>query len=217
MPNYYQLLKLTGISKTEVATYFLNLFNDSFVLVLALLIFLGCFLAGLSYLAFMKKHKTTHNSLLNVLNGNLAVFFIFSSFMELIEIVGEKTDTLQDSIILCVAANVKKILKMNYILLFLQLSIATLLHHVRPDLYLEVSLKWKNIVITVFMFLVAVINQFIYIFSCDFDNLCTFECPPKKNQLLRKLNSGFAFLVIVSCLLTQLGVVVDVHNDKFEH
>ena len=139
MLSYYQLLESAGISKTEVATYFLNLFNDSFVLVLALLIFLGCLLAGLSYLAFMKKHKTTHNSLLNVLNGNLAVFFIFSSFMELIEIVGEKTDTLQDSIILCVAANVKKILKMNYILLFLQLSIATLLPPVRPARYSSIS------------------------------------------------------------------------------
>ena len=60
------------------------------------------------------------------------------------------------------------------------------------------------------MFLGAIFNQFIYIAFCDFENLCTFECPSEKNDLLRKLNRGCAYFVILSCLLIQLGVVIDV-------
>ena len=87
--------------------------------------------------------------------------------------------------------------------LFFQITGATLLNHIRPDLYLEISLKWNNPCSIFISIVLAAINfSSINLENCEH---CARECVRDKN----KAKLIIALVLIVSCLLIQFGVWID--------
>ena len=87
--------------------------------------------------------------------------------------------------------------------LFFQITGATLLNHFRPDLYLEISLKWNNPCSIFISLVLAAINfSSVNLENCDH---CARYCDRDEN----KVKLIMALVLIVSCLLIQFGVWID--------
>ena len=180
----YHLLKTFGISNLELAFYFLDIFCDSIIIICAFCLFLGCLLGCLTYLLFMKKNEQTQCSVLNVLHGNFAVFSIISSLTEFIDVIGQKFDIDNDNLILCSAFNIRKAIRVIYILLFIEVTISVVLYHAWPNLYLNISLIWKNKIgfltvtlIGIFHLMMALQDSVNYLSQCIINlGICFKEC-----------------------------------------
>ena len=203
-----KLLSFLGISQFEIALYFFNIFCDSVIIVCAFTLFLGCLFGCFAYLSFMKKNEQTQVSILNVLYGYLAVFSIITSLGDFIDVLGEKNLIDSENWILCSAFNVKRVLRVVYVIIFLQLTIAIVLYHIRPDLYLKLSLIGKNKIGFLSVLLLGVFHLLLSLQDCQFGNLCSDCFGP--TTWLKIFNLGTSMLIMISCLLIQLGVFIDV-------
>ena len=154
-------------------------------------------------------------SLLNVLNGNLSMYFTFTGALFLIAIFAEIPEHQEETKLFICSASNSGILFMGFLfqVLFFQITGATLLNHIRPDLYLEFSLKWNNPRSIFISLVLAVINfSSINLENCDH---CARDCARDEN----KVKIIIALMLIVTCLLIQFGVWIDseyrVANTRF--
>ena len=115
------------ISNYEFITYFLGIFFDSFILVLAFLFLLCCFIGSLVYHLYLKKDDQHGSSLLNVLNGDLLIILSFQCSMNFAVLFYEKV--LEDES--CAIIMGKRISNIVFAQLSFQLTFATLLYQFR--------------------------------------------------------------------------------------
>ena len=94
----------------------------------------------------MKTNELRCCSLLNVLNGNLSVYFTFTCALFFIAIFAEIPEHQEETKLFICSASSSGFFFMGFLfqVLFFQITGATLLNHIRPDLYLEISLKWNK-------------------------------------------------------------------------
>ena len=206
-----QVLSFLNISKLEVAMYFIEKFYDSFTIVCAFLFFMGCLFGSMAYLSFMEKNEQKQCSVLNVLYGNISAFSIISSLVEFIGVFGQKTNLDDENLMICFAFNVRNMLRFIYIIMFIPLTIGVLLFHLRPGLYLKLSLIWKNKVFIFLVLAVGIGHRVGTMKDNQFENICS-ECIISECDITiwRKMNRGFVFISMLVCLLIQLGVFIDV-------
>ena len=115
------------ITKYDIFTYFLGIFSDSFILVLAFVFVICCIVGSLVYLLYLKKDDQYASSLLNVLNGDLMILLSLQSLLEFTELFFKKVLE-EDTCVLVVA---KKISNFTSTEMCFLLTIATLLNHFR--------------------------------------------------------------------------------------
>ena len=131
--TYFILLKRkktmfhSGITNFEFVAYFLGIFFDSFILVLAFVLLLCCFIGSLVYHLYLKKDDQHGSSLLNVLNGDLLMLLSFQSSMNFAELFYEKV--LEDKS--CAIIMGKRISNIVFVQMSFQLTFATLLNQFR--------------------------------------------------------------------------------------
>ena len=166
-------LSFLGISQYEIVLYFLDTFCDSVIIVCALTLFLACLFGCFAYLSFMKKNEQSQVSILDVLYGYLAIFSIISSLANFNGVLGEKNLIKSESLILSSAFNVKRVLRVAFIIIFFQMTIAIVLYHIRPDLYLKLSLIGKNKIGFLSVILLCVFHLLLSLQDCKFENLCS--------------------------------------------
>ena len=207
-----QVLLFLKISKFDVALYFIEMFYDSFTIVCAFILFMGCLFGSVAYLSFMGKNEQKQCSVLNVLYGNISAFSIISSLVEFIGVFGQKTNLDDENLMICFAFNVRNMLRFIYIIMFIPLTIGVLLFHLRPGLYLKLSLIWKNKVFIFFVLSVGICHRVVTMKDNQFENICSeYMISEWKNETIwRKLNRGFVLISMLVCLLIQLGVFIDV-------
>ena len=118
---------LSEISYHDIISYFLNIFFDSFILVLAFVFLTCCMIGSMVYLLFQKKDDHYGSSFLNVLNGDLMMLLSFQSIFDFLELIWMKV--LEDDS--CTILIGKRILNLITTQIYLLLTIATILNHFR--------------------------------------------------------------------------------------
>ena len=116
-----------GITYFDIVTYFLDIFSDSFILVLAFLLMMCCMMGSLVYLLFLMKDDHHGSSLLNVLNGDLMMLLSLQCFVYFLELFWMKV--LEDES--CTVLIGKRILNVLTVQMYSLLTIATILNHYR--------------------------------------------------------------------------------------
>ena len=116
-----------GISYFDIVIYFLDIFFDSFILVLAFVFMICCMIGSLVYLLFLKKDDHHGSSLLNVLNGDLMMLLSFQCLADFLELFWMKV--LEDKS--CSVLIGKRILNVLTVQMYSLLTIATILNHCR--------------------------------------------------------------------------------------
>ena len=205
----------SNIPKYEVIRYFLSVFGDSLVLTFSSFLLLLSIIGTVVYIIFMKTSELRCCSLLNVLNGNLSVYFTFTCALLFIAIFAEIPEHQEETKSFICSASSSGLFFMGFLfqVLFFQITGATLLSHFRPDLYLEISLKWNNPCSIFISLVLAAINfSSVNLENCDH---CAKYCARDEN----KVKLIMALVLIVSCLLIQFGVWIDseygVANKRF--
>ena len=195
----------SNIPKYEVIRYFINVFGDSLILTFSSFLLLLSIIGTVVYIIFMKTNELRCCSLLNVLNGNLSVYFTFTCALFFIAILAEIPEHQEETRLFICSASNWGFLFMGFLfqVLFFQITGATLLNQIRPDLYQEISLKWNNPCSIFISLVLAAINfSSINLENCDH---CARDCVRDKN----KAKLIIALVLIVTCLLIQFGVWID--------
>ena len=117
----------SGISYFDIVRYFLDIFFDSMILVLAFVFMICCMLGSLVYLLFLKKDDHHGSSLLNVLNGDLMMLLSFQSLMDFLQLFWMKV--MEDES--CNLLIGKRVLNVLTAQMYFLLTIATILNHYR--------------------------------------------------------------------------------------
>ena len=122
----------SNIPKHEVIRYFLNVFGNS--LTFSSFLLLLRIIGTVVYIIFMKTNELQCCSLLNVLNGNLSVYFTFTCALFFIAIFAEIPEHQEETKLFICSASNSGILFMGFLfqVLFFQITGATLLNHFRP-------------------------------------------------------------------------------------
>lgn len=172
-------------------------------------IFLGLFLmiiSDLGYSFYLWYLNTSPDQvqrrLLNILYGYLSLICLggtLSSFTIIVCLtfpLGEQTEAYQFNTRVSVA------LVCGLSLSFLLISFATLLNHFKPNLYLEISLRWKNkIAIPVILVILIVV-----------ENMLRLPCVGSKNMSdceFNKMRVNMSIPATAASFICQLVVIVD--------
>ena len=133
--------------------------------------------------------------LLNILYGYLSLICMMGALCGFMVIVGDQTQAWN-------SIRVRVSLMSALTLTFLLISLATIMSHFKPSLYLEMSLKWKNgVAIPVFLVLVFVISNVPMLICVGSENAS--DCTMNKMRITITIP---ATLMSTIC---QLTVVVD--------
>ena len=207
MLEYIHLLYTLNIPKNEIVIYFLRIFADSLLLIFSMFLLLCSTIGTLVFLFFMMKNEQNRSRLLNNLNANLSVYFTLTCALLLIGMFGEITQIQENNnTFMCSVAYGRIFIGFMFQLMFIQITGATFLNHMRPDLYLEISLKWNNLLsIIINLFMASIYFCFSHFNEC---NLCDLNCIKKENK--EKLL--IAMILTTICLLIQFGVWIDCQN-----
>ena len=139
------LERLLPPSDAEMPSYHRNIFCDTFIITLALCLVTVCISCFSVYFAYLWHNKSVNLRILNVLYGNLALNMQLLSllFVSTILTAVMETNSVKDNTISTLEA-VRVFAETNQALLVAQLTLVTCVKVWRPELYLALSLKWRN-------------------------------------------------------------------------
>ena len=209
IPNFLSLYQFLNIPPWEILQYFLYNLGSAFILILSFICFLVCNIIFTLYHMYMMKDEENSSRLLNVFYGQYALtlqlssFFlmmavVFESFVDPIWTAEEKGDNF-----VCIVNRFRLLIVCMILVEQIEISVATLLRHWKPSIYLQTSLKWYPKI--GFVFLVFISFGIFVLFISLFDNgnvMCS-SFNAKKNMF--KMIS----IVFILCGLIQFGVLVD--------
>ena len=209
MANFLKLYQFLNIPPWYILQYFLSNLGSAFIFILSFICFICCNLIFTLYHMFMMKDEENSSRLLNVFYGQYAftlqlsslflmIAMVFETFVDTIFNAEEKGDSFA-----CVVNRFRLLFVCMMFVEQIEITIATLLRHWKPSIYLQISLKWYPKI--GFVSLVFVSFNIFVIFISVFDNgniMCS-SFDGKKNMF--KMIS----IIFILCGIIQFVVLVD--------
>ena len=208
MPDFFTLYQLLKIPPLDIFIYFLENFVSACILVLAFMSFICCNVLFTLYHMYMMKDEENSSRLLNVFYGHYALTLQLSSFFLMIAVLFE---SISEPIVAaeengnsfaCIVNRFRLLLVCMMLVEQIEITIATILRHLKPAIYLRISLKWFPTLGFVFLIFVSFIIFVVIIFMFDDDIMCS------SMGAKRKISNIFSIVLIVSGMI-QFGILVD--------
>ena len=187
---------------SDIITYYLNIFARLTLLTLSLVLVVTAMAGFLLYIAYFKSREVNQCRLLNCLTGILAITYIIASITSFATIIRELSKGGDDITYGPSWRLIRIYTGCNTVLVFGELTLASLLNMYHPTAYLNISLGWKN----PWTMLLNLILIFVFHICCmaacsDLGNW-TGDCVAG-----RMIASGIYFFIPI--MICQIAIFVD--------
>ena len=208
MQDYFALYQILKIPPLDIFIYFLANFVSAGILVLSFMAFICCNVLFTLYHMYMMKDEENSSRLLNIFYGHYALTLQLSSFFLMIAVFFE---SISEPIVAaeengdnfaCIVNRIRLLLVCMMLVEQIEITIATILRHFKPTIYLRISLKWFPKLGFVFLIFVSFIILAVIIYMFDNDIMCS------SMSANRKITNIFSIILIVSGMI-QVGILVD--------
>lgn len=148
------------------------------------------------YIWYLSTNETNTSRLLNNLYGHLAAVGSLASLCLWIEILMFATFTLEEDSFYCLLEIISHAISILFIIMIFEISLATVLNHFKPQIYLEASVIWNNAFGFFINLVTALIDLFWTLTSCEHCDKACFD-----GNRLRVLLFGLPAAMMISLIV----------------